>query len=352
MYYSGIDLHKDNSFITTIKDDGSIVKQSKISNDPEKIVEYFTSLSGEHKAVVESTAGWYWISDLLEAKGIEIFLAHAKYLKAISYAKVKTDKIDSQTLASLLRMQLIPLAHKIGSQLRGMRDLMRARLKLVSKRTACYNSIHRIGEKFNCDGDITLTDHTIPQCLADTYQFHMRCLYDQIDLLNKQIKEIERMLQPNLIPNEDIQRLLWVPAIGIISAFTIYLEIDGIGRFPTDKQFLSYARLVPGASNSNTTRRHKSGNKDGNKYLKIAFTDAAVHAVRYYSEIRKFYQKKLRKTNQAVARTIVAKELARIVYHILKNKTDYRGFKGQPQSRVKSNNWPRLASPVFGLATS
>ena len=39
---------------------------------------------------------------------------HAKYLKAISYAKVKTDKVDSQTLAILLRQGLIPRAHKLA----------------------------------------------------------------------------------------------------------------------------------------------------------------------------------------------------------------------------------------------
>ena len=46
----------------------------------------------------------------LENNHIELILAHAKYLKAISYAKVKTDKVDSHTLAQLLRLNLIPAA--------------------------------------------------------------------------------------------------------------------------------------------------------------------------------------------------------------------------------------------------
>ncbi len=61
---------------------------------------------------------------------------------------------------------------------------------------------------------------------------------------------LERALHPHLIPNDDIQRLLWIPGIGKINAFTIYTEIDGITRFPSAKQFLSYCRLVPGADNS------------------------------------------------------------------------------------------------------
>ena len=51
-------------------------------------------------------------------------------------------------------------------------------------------------------------------------------------------------LHPYLIPNADIQRLLWVPGIGKVNAFTIYTEIDGINRFLSAKQFFSYCRLV------------------------------------------------------------------------------------------------------------
>ena len=152
--------------------------------------------------------------------------------------------------------------------------------------------------------------------------------------------------------NEDIQRLLWVPAIGLLTALSVYLEVDQIERFPTEKNFFSYCRLVPGAKNSNRTSRQKSGSKDGNKYLKIAFTDAAVHATIYYPEIRAFYQKIFRRSNKPIAHTVVAKELARIVYHILKDKEVFRGFKGTPISRQKSCAWPRQAEYAPEIAAT
>jgi hypothetical protein len=102
--------------------------------------------------------------------------------------------------------------------------------------------------------------------------------------------------------------------------------------------------VVPGADNSNKTRHHKSGNKDGNKYLKIALSEAATHAIQFYPEIRRFYQKMYRRSNEAIARTLVAKEMARIVYHILKEKSNYRGFKGQPIERQKKLVWPLRAA--------
>jgi transposase len=352
MYYSGIDLHKNNCYITTINKDGTIIKQSKLPNDEHVILDYFFSIGNIHKAVVESTSNWYWLSDLLKNHQIDLTLAHAKYLKAISYAKVKTDKVDSQTPVQLLRMNLIPTAHQISSNLRGGRDAMRARLRLVQKKTSSILSIHRILEKLN----ISIPENrqlqfisTLPYLkdlpLSDEYQFQVDCFSDQIRLLHNQIKALEKSLHPQLIPNDDIQRLLWIPGIGKISAFTIYLEVDGINRFPDVKKFFSYCRLVPGASNSNNSYKHKSGSKDGNRYLKVAFTEVAVRAVQYYKEIKQFYQRKSRKTNNPIAKTIVAKELARITYHVLKDQTEFKTFKGITLSKEKTMQWPRLSSP-------
>ena len=49
---------------------------------------------------------------------------------------------------------------------------------------------------------------------------------------------------------------------------------------------------------------------------------------------------------KAVARAVVAKELARIVYYVLAKQEAFNGtFKGTPLSRTKHPTWPRLASP-------
>jgi len=348
MYYSGIDLHKDMSFITTINENGSIVAQQKLPNHPVHLLGYFDAIGQEHKAVVESTANWYWLSDLLSGHGIDLTLAHAKYLKAISYAKVKTDKADSQTLASLLRLDMVPTAHQINPDMRPIRDLMRARLSLVKKKTSCMNSVHRLLAKYN----LILPKNSKPEDvvrlqkhLGAEPQLQLKFLQGQLQLIRSQIKELEKSLHPRLIPNPDIQRLLYIPGIGKTLAFTIYLEVDGIERFSNVNRFYSYCRLVPGASNSNKVNKHKS-NKDGNKYLKMAFTEASVRAVQYFKEIKSFHQSKARKKHKNIAKALVAQEIAKIVYHVLKDQTDFNHmFKGVPLSRHKTTKWPRLASP-------
>jgi len=351
MFYSGIDLHKDNCLITTINKEGFIINQDRVKNTDHDILNYFLSQNGPHKAVVESTANWYWLSDLLHKYQIDMTLAHAKYLKAISYAKVKTDKVDSHTLAQLLRMNLVPTAHQISPEKRSLRDLLRTRLRLVRKRASCYTSIHRLLGKFNLSIPEGFQLHNpstfryIQSIQLDPdYQLALDAYIAQIKLLTKQIKSLEKRLYSVLIINQDIQRLLTIPGIGKITAVTIYLEIDGIERFPDVKNFFSYCRLVPGAENSNRRQRHKSS-KDGNRYLKMVFTDAAVRAVQYYKEIKQFHQRRLRKCHKAIARNIVAKELARIVYYVLKEKEEFKTFKGITVSRKKVNQWPYLTNP-------
>lgn len=340
MLTHGIDLHKRDLVIATIDAAGVEVRQKRIRARESDVLRYFSALPGPHRAVVESTGSWYWVADLCAEQDISLTLAHARKLKAISAAKVKTDRVDSLTLALLLRADLVPEAHMISPELRPLRDVLRARLRLVERRSSCLNSIARLLEKYNVDS---------VACLPPLAQLQASCQEEQIELLTRQIKRLVRSLLPQLVPNEDVQRLLGIPGVGKITAFTLYLEIDGIERFATERDFFSYCRLVPGADNSGGKVRHKRS-KEGNRHLKLAFSNAVVRAVQYYPEIRAFEQKKARKKNRFIARAITAKEIARIVYHVLKEQIDFNAqFKGVPLSRIKQSQWPRRASPTAQL---
>jgi transposase len=336
MYYTGIDLHKFSSYLTTVDSSGCIIKQSNLKNNDYEFVQYFSDLKDDHKAVVESTMTWYWLNDLLSKLNITLVLAHAKYVKAIAYAKVKTDKVDSHTLAQLLRMDYIPKAHMIPNELRTLRDALRARLKIVQRHTSVTNSMHLLLAKFNYSSPTQLTGIT-------KYQYEQ--LSEVEEILHTQALDLEKQLYPDLIPNDDIQRLLWIPGVGKMNAFTILLEINDINRFDDVKNFFSYCRLVPSARNSAGKSKQRSS-KDGNKYLRVVFADAATRAVQHYPVIRKYYNSKLRKKNKLVAKTILAKEIARIVFYTLKYKTNYNNkFKGIDLIHTKSVQWPRVVNP-------
>lgn len=340
MLHSGLDLHKRTLAISTVDPEGRPVRDVQLPTTRDAITAYVAALPGgptAQRAVVESTSNWYWLRDLLTAQGVDVRLAHSKHVKAISYAKVKTDAVDAATLAQLLRGDLVPEAHMVSPEWREARDLLRARLQLVRQQVRVKNTITGLLAQYNV---------TVPSALPELVQLRVRLLHAQLTLFGEQAKALAAQLNPVLIPTPDVQRLLWIPGIGRVIAFTIWLEVDGVERFPSARDFVSYCRLVPGAGNSGGKTRHKR-TKDGNRYLKLAFSHAAVRAIQYFPEIRAFYQRLARRKPPVVARAVVAKELARIVYYVLTKHEAFNGtFKGKPLSRTKTPKWPRLASPA------
>lgn len=323
-----IDLHKRVLQLATMRDDGEeVLQEARMPACREALSAYLMQWpASRHRVVVETTGAWYWVADLLRERGAELKLAHATKVEAITAAKVKTDVADARTLLLMLRLNMVPEAHVISPELRELRDLLRLRLRLVEKRTSAVNSIARLLEKYNRDSVCAL-----PELAQAQAGFHR----EQIALLNAQIRMLEKRVSKELKPNEDVRRLRRIPGIGRLNAWTLYLEIDGIERFETDRNFFSYCRVVPGSDNSGGRARTKRS-RAGNQYLKLAFSHAAVRAVQRYAEIGAAYRKKLRKKNKPLALAWVRKELARIVYYVLRDGIEYDNtFRGVALSRPK-----------------
>jgi transposase len=294
MLYSGIDLHRHLIVICTISQDGIIIARGSMKNDPVKITSYFRQWTEEHQAVVECTSGWYWFCDLLRSLGITIILAHAKYLKAISYAKVKTDTVDAETLAKLLRTGYIPEAHQLPVEYRSMRDLLRQRMIMEYKRTNIANCISSILAQFNIMiGESAPHQSGFANFLAtcdipEEYRMTLTMYHQQCLQTTNHRKQLEKYLKSKLRPTTTQQLLMSIPGIGEITGAIIAMETGSIDRFGDAKHYCSYCRLAPGAKDSGGKHAHRSGSKDGNKYLKFAFIEAAIKAMRFYPEIKRF----------------------------------------------------------------
>ena len=336
MLYSGIDLHKRSLVLHTLNRAGVTVAERELPTDRRAVRAYFACLPGPHRAVVECVSSWYWLRDLLVPAGIDLRLGHATYLKAISYAKVKTNRVDARTLAQLLRVNLVPEAHMIDPVHREWRDLLRARLELVVRQLRCRHAIGGLLEKYNVP-----TPERLPALVRLQATLHA----EQQTLLTRHIAQVEDELRRQLLPTPAVQRLAWVPGIGHLVAYTIVLEVDDIQRFPTVRHFHSYCRLVPGAANSGGRTRHRRS-RDGNRYLKLAFHHAAIRAVQYFPEVKAEYQRWMRRKGKSIARALVAKELATIAYAMLTKDAPFNNtFHGHIVTTEKQARWPREDHP-------
>ena len=149
MIHVGIDLHSRNMTLVAINDNGKLLKEQKLTNTPANLNRFFSQFTHPVQAVVECTSYWYWVSDWCCAHQIPLTLAHAKMLKAISYAKVKTDSVDARTLAELLRVGLIPEAHQCRRDQRDLRELTRGRLRMIERRSSLQSSLWQLASKYN-----------------------------------------------------------------------------------------------------------------------------------------------------------------------------------------------------------
>ena len=165
--------------------------------------------------------------------------------------------------------------------------------------------------------------------------YHQQCIQ-----VAEHKKQLELYFKNQLRPTRTTQLLLSIPGIGEITGAIIAMETGDIHRFADVKHYFSYCRLAPGARDSGGKHAHRSGSKDSNQYLKYAFTEAALRAIMFYPQIRVFAQRIEHRANSTIARTVVAKELARIVYCVLTREHEFDTFKGVRIS--KRRGWPRL----------
>lgn len=70
VYYTDIDQHKRTRLLTTLDGDEAIVRSNRLKNNPNVILAYFRTLTGEHQATVETSTGWNWMNDLLRSESV------------------------------------------------------------------------------------------------------------------------------------------------------------------------------------------------------------------------------------------------------------------------------------------
>ena len=145
MNYLGLDYHKKYSFATIITEDGEIKEKERLLNRKESFEEYLHKYE-EVVAVVEACWSWPVAVELLEGLVDEVKLEHPLKVKAIAEARIKTDSIDSETLAYLLRADLIPEAY-----LRDKSNLQRQKILRITQKIAFLRDSLKKLEKEEAD---------------------------------------------------------------------------------------------------------------------------------------------------------------------------------------------------------
>src|SRR5256885_6091531 len=116
----------------------------RIDNDPFTLAEQVASWGESPEVVLEATYGWYWAADVLAQAGAQVHLAHPLGVKAFAYRRVKNDERDAADLCDLLRMGRLPEAWVAPPEVRGLREAVRQRCKLVAIRSGLKAQVHAV----------------------------------------------------------------------------------------------------------------------------------------------------------------------------------------------------------------
>jgi len=335
MKYIGLDLHKKSIFATVLGGDGKILSKVNLGSKREDLSYYLNAQgkSDDISVAIEASYNWLYYYRILEDITPNIVVAHPLKTRIIGEAKIKTDKIDSEVLAYMLKADMLPKVYIPTKTAMENKLLLRSRISLVRVRTALKNKIHAIIDRnrdlytglenlsdiFSKTGTYIIASTKIP---CPDYMILTNYL-DLISDINKKIADIEKEINKRVTPDKDIEILKTIPGIGIFTAFILKSEIDDISRFISKEKFTSYTGLIPSVHQSGNKSYMGKITKQGNKFIRWALTEAAQVAIRHSGYFRYYYNKTRARQGANKATIAVARRMAEVAYVLLKEKRPY-----------------------------
>ena len=325
-YYAALDLHSNRSVLVLIDDEDRVVWRGSLRNDLELVlmalVPYGDQVAG---VAVESTFNWYWLVDGLMEAGYEVKLVNPAAVKKYEGLKHQDDATDAYWLAHLLRLGILPTGYIYPRERRGLRDLARKRLRLVSQQTSHVLSLESLYNRCLSRSLSASQVREVPaQELGDPYWAQAALSSQQIlQTLAEQIDCIEKQLQEALQGDSEYEILQTIRGVGEVLAATIWLETGDLRRFPKVGKYASYCRCVESKKTTNQKKKGEGNRKNGNRYLAWAWQEAAAGAIRWQSKARSFYQSKKAKRGPWVAHKALAHKLCRAGYFMLRDQVEY-----------------------------
>lgn len=365
---AGLDVHSVTvvACVMITESDGALKKQTRTFGTMMRdLLELGDWLKAQQvsRAAMEST-GSYWkpVYNLLEGQ-MELLVVNAQHIKAVPGRK--TDVLDSEWIADLLRHGLLRGSFIPPKPQRELRELVRHRANLVGRRAQSVNEVRRTLESTNIKlgnvvSDITgvsasemlasiLAGQSDPAVLAELargrmqrkkpllqkalegkVEAHHRLILSQliadIASYDEQIAEVTEMIAARLQKDQELlDRRDQIPGVNQRVAQVIAAEVGtDVHRFPTDRHLMSWAGVCPG-NNQSGGRRRRSRIKAGNRSLRSALIEAANAAAKKKNcYLRVMYQRLASRRGKKRALVAVARTILQSAYFMIKGGLAYQ----------------------------
>jgi transposase len=315
------------------------------------------------EVAMEST-GQYWrpLWNVLEGHIPTLVLLNPAHVKGL--AGRKTDRRDAEWLARLQEREHLRGSFIPPLEIRELRELTRTRVHLLEDANRMKNRLAQVCEAGNIKLSSVATDlfgvsgrrmlaalienkrdagwiadyartslrnkrEQLKLALEGTLTDHHRGLLSrlmkQVNMQDTEIADLTREIESRVaVWNELIERMVCVPGIERITAWTILAEIGtDMSAFPDARHLCSWAAVCPGNRESGG-KRLSGKTRKGNVYLRRILCQAAWAATRKKgSYLGVLYRRIRARRGHQKAIMAVAHQLLTVIYHMLRDNQPY-----------------------------
>ena len=251
--------------------------------------------------------------------------------KAIAEARIKTDRIDAKTLATLLRGDLVAESYVPTRKNRERRALIRHRASLIQMRVDIKNRIHALLDKHEHTNNYSdlfgkqalewLRNLQLPTPDHEILQSNLQI----IETLNQQIRIMDIQIAKDAVTEDQAKLLMTMPGVDYYAAMVLLSEIGDVKRFSSDEKLVSWIGLAPQVHQSGETSWTGHITRKGSKRARWILGQCAQSARQHDPRMREFYERIEHKHGPSKAIVAVARKMLAIMYVMLIRNEPYHG---------------------------
>ena len=284
--------------------------------------------------VMEACATAHYWARTLRARGIEVRLLPAKYVRA--YVKRnKTDAADALALLEALRASDIKPVPVKSVEQQALQALHRLRSGWMATRTRRINALRGFCREFGMEVSVGAARGLaqIARLLADEHsaippmlRTPMRLALEEIRLMEARIEALERELAQLARDSEACKVLASVPGIGLLTSTAMVAAVGDPRAFTSGRHYSSFFGLTPREYSSGDHRYLGRISKRGNRYIRMLLTHGARSVLRAATvarragrdldRLRSWALEVQARTNHNKATCALANKLARIAWAV------------------------------------